>query len=270
MIGIDFLAHLAPEHGIDLVVADLNELDETTPLACLTEPVGFLLCSHVLEHMIDPARLLRFARRVLTPTGHFYIEVPDHTVTHPRNVPGELAYIPPVVPEHLQYFSMRSLTVLVERTGFEIVKAERVQSYDGYLPRLKLLLRPAPSHGVAEIVAYSIRRSDGAWPDVAARVMAIVAEHPAVALWGCGFGLLQMLAGQPALEALLHARRVVMFDSVHAGKSFGGNAIRAESALRDFGGVIVLTPALPASREAMRATAVGLGVPPERIVDPFA
>jgi hypothetical protein len=198
-----------------------------------------------------------------------YVEVPDHTVTHPRNVPGEPEYIILVAPEHLQYYCPSSLAALVQSCGFEIIKSERIQTYDGFLPRLKMLLRPTPSSGVAALVSYCMDRSDGSWPAVGRRVAAAIDQHPSVARWGCGFGLLQMLGAEPTLQAKIEARRVEVFDNKLFGKSLAGRPILDDAGLRDFAGTIVLTPALSASREAMKETIRGLGVPSERVFDPY-
>jgi hypothetical protein len=231
--------------------------------------VGFLFSSHVLEHMLDPRRFLRFARATLAPGGHFYVEVPDHTVTQPRNVPGAPEYIPLVVPEHIQYFSMRSLTLLAESSGFEVVKAERTQMYDGFLPRLKVLLRHAAPPEVGAVVAYCIDRNDGSWPAIGAQVAATIAAGNPVALWGCGFGLLHILGGDPRIERMIADGAVAVFDNQHGGKTLLGTTIRDQGELVDFHGTIVLTPALPAARTAMRAIATEWGLPDDRIVDPY-
>ena len=128
---------------------------------------------------------------------------------------------------------------------------------------------PVTASGVSAVVAYCIERNDGRWPEIAAQVIATIEREPRVALWGCGYGFLQMLGADARLEALIRSREVVVFDNQHFGKAFLGGTVRDESSLREFTGTVILTPALAASRQAMRIHASRLGAPPERFVDPY-
>ncbi len=83
----------------------------------------------VIEHLQEPMAMMRFAKRVLKPGGIVYLVTPnaDALVNHLRGILFRLAdsrrapYIEPLCsPYHVVGFTRRSLSVLAERTGFEV------------------------------------------------------------------------------------------------------------------------------------------------------
>jgi hypothetical protein len=119
------------------------------------------------------------------------------------------------------------------------------------------------------MVAYCNDHSWGHWPAIAARVIAALERERAVALWGCGYGLLQMLAADARLEPLLEGHAVTLIDNQQHGKSFAGRLIRDESAVRELAGALILTPAQAGSRATMRERAMSMGRSSASIVDPY-
>lgn len=263
LIGVDFIPQLEPHNGIDCVVADLNALDETSELAAMPETVGFIFSTHLLEHILDPRKLLRFWHTLLAPNGHVMLEVPDHGFWIPENVPGNKYYIPLVIPEHLHYFGMNSLIRLVTSCGFEVVKSEARASLDGFLGRLMLILRKVPRDGIDDMVAYTVDRMFEAWPRIGDRAAALI-EAGQCAFWGTGFGLVHMLANSKRLAAVMS--RAALFDNKHGGKTLNGVPVQDEHAIEGFKGTVILTPAQAASRAAMTERGQRLGL---TIVDPF-
>jgi SAM-dependent methyltransferase len=77
-----------------------------------------IIMSHVLEHVRDPATALREARARLHTPGNLLIRVPNADSVGSRST-GRLWpwFCPPV---HLYYFDLGALTVLLDRTGFEV------------------------------------------------------------------------------------------------------------------------------------------------------
>ena len=84
-----------------------------------------VICRHVLEHVADPAGMLRSIREGIgdNPTTVLYLEVPNALLALRRLSVGDLIY------EHVSYFLASSLRTAVESAGFEILDLR--ESYDG-------------------------------------------------------------------------------------------------------------------------------------------
>jgi 2-polyprenyl-3-methyl-5-hydroxy-6-metoxy-1,4-benzoquinol methylase len=74
---------------------------------------------HVLEHEPDPGRLLAQARRLLRPGGIVGLRVPNMESLVARLAGPHWQWLSP--PEHIYLFSVRTLTRLLTKLGFEIV-----------------------------------------------------------------------------------------------------------------------------------------------------
>lgn len=74
-----------------------------------------VIMRHVLEHFSDPQRTLEKVRAVLNNDGKVYIAVPD--IYHPKS-PLNSYYFRAV---HLSYFSIKSISQLLHKVGFEII-----------------------------------------------------------------------------------------------------------------------------------------------------
>jgi 2-polyprenyl-3-methyl-5-hydroxy-6-metoxy-1,4-benzoquinol methylase len=81
---------------------------------------------HVLEHVMDPSRVLAEAYRVLKPGGLLMLEVPNF---------GSLArsvlrtyWFPLELPRHLYHFTPKTLGALLRKAGFEKVTLKGVPS----------------------------------------------------------------------------------------------------------------------------------------------
>jgi 2-polyprenyl-3-methyl-5-hydroxy-6-metoxy-1,4-benzoquinol methylase len=74
----------------------------------------------VLEHVAEPRRFLEQAAALLTPGGHVFVLVPNMGSLAARLLGARYRYI---LPEHLNYFTARTLRALVARVpGLEIVE----------------------------------------------------------------------------------------------------------------------------------------------------
>lgn len=89
----------------------------------------------VMEHVPDPALLLREVRKVLNPGGVVCIEVPNDfnpLQAAVRDLYGKAAWWV-AYPAHLNYFSFDSLERLLARTGFEPVRREATYPMEWFL-----------------------------------------------------------------------------------------------------------------------------------------
>lgn len=74
-------------------------------------------CSHVLEHVGDPGAFLRKTKTLLDKDGLLYLEVPN--ILRPT---GGFALDMFLYAEHLQTFSAYNLYLILEKSGFNIVR----------------------------------------------------------------------------------------------------------------------------------------------------
>lgn len=72
--------------------------------------MDYLLCSHILEHLIDPIAALKEWRRILKPGGKLYLSLPDHE---------ELATMAIDV-THVHAYTVESVKTLLSACGFSV------------------------------------------------------------------------------------------------------------------------------------------------------
>jgi SAM-dependent methyltransferase len=78
-----------------------------------------VLASHLIEHVNDPALLAREVSRVLVPGGLFFVTTPNVAGFQARLFGGKWRS---AIFDHLYLFSRKTLSVLLEQSGFEIEK----------------------------------------------------------------------------------------------------------------------------------------------------
>lgn len=155
----------------------------------------------VLEHVRDLKAALEGVRRLLSPGGLVYMEVPDSTGFAGRpDAPFQ-----EFSTEHINYFSSTSLTNLMDRFGFSVIlsqKLTRPQSRSTIIPALTAIYgigEVRPGHpptfdaetesGLAEYIQLS-RRTDGSIQKMIDR---LVADKKPIMIWGVGTHTLRLL-----------------------------------------------------------------------------
>ena len=83
------------------------------------ERADLVLLSHVLEHVTEPGQLVHWLREHLTPRGALYVEVPG--LRNPRTQQRRYAQ-----PAHLWYFTLETVTRVVEANGFRLMTGNEV------------------------------------------------------------------------------------------------------------------------------------------------
>lgn len=78
---------------------------------------------NVMEHVPSPAAILQAARKILAPRGIVAIRVPNDFNDLQLATQEQLALRPywVAVPDHVNYFSVRSLAGLLDRVGFDVI-----------------------------------------------------------------------------------------------------------------------------------------------------
>jgi ubiquinone/menaquinone biosynthesis C-methylase UbiE len=120
-VGVDVAAEAVRRARARHPQLRFEHVDDTLP----GEDASFDLiwCSEVLEHVLDTARLLSEARRVLRTGGTLLITTPAHGLRRRLALAfsGWEAHFDPRGPD-LRFYTARSLTELLEDFGFEEIR----------------------------------------------------------------------------------------------------------------------------------------------------
>ena len=129
----------------------------------------------VFEHLFDPGQTLDRIHRALEPDGALFVTVPDAGSPLARAM-GRRWWA--VVPMHLQYFTRRSMRLLLERHGFAVSDVRthpKVFSAGYYADRLSTLA-PRPGRVVRSLLERTGSTDRAVAPDFRDR-MAVVARR---------------------------------------------------------------------------------------------
>lgn len=169
-------------------------------------PVGdheydFLVLLGVLEHIRDVRLAVRALRRIVTDSGHVYVEVPDATnLIAERDAPFQ-----EFSTEHINYFSPAALSYLMEAAGFRTTHARSVVRPDRHGKPTAVVsaffekstsprtLFPRDIEAEAGLRRYidKCREMEAAlWP----KISAAVAAAPRLIVWGVGTHTQRLLA----------------------------------------------------------------------------
>jgi SAM-dependent methyltransferase len=80
----------------------------------------------VLEHVLDPVAMLAKSSRHLTTDGAVYIELPDAEKAAEDSLEREEFFV-----EHHHVFSRRSMSLLAQNAGFDVLTLERLREPSG-------------------------------------------------------------------------------------------------------------------------------------------
>lgn len=109
--GIDFddrYLDFGRARGLRLINSSLEKYIETA-----NEKYDLVIVCHVFEHMHDPTGVLGLIKKILSPRGVLFIEVPNIDLSYIELSQFQLA--------HKWYFDKVTLLDLLDRIGFEVV-----------------------------------------------------------------------------------------------------------------------------------------------------
>lgn len=257
LVGIDFNRRLPDPYRF--VRADLNRLDADD----IPGPVALAFASHLLEHLVDPRAFLRTLAGRLAKGGAIYVEVPDNGHFDPAIVgPTNL-----INQQHIHYFCEASLTSLAVSCGLAVERCER--SVLGYVPRLRMLLRPAETTSAGDTVLRSLAHLSGQRTRLAERLRTLIGSGRPAGLWGIGADFHRLSVEHPDIAALVEGDRIALFDLGLAGRRYAGQTIRPPTDIAKFDGTVFLMPLLGDVRLKMRRFAESQGFPAGRVIDPW-
>ncbi len=122
-LGFSRVAGVDPSPGCVHTARTVFGIPATTAslfaLPPLEEPYDFLILTGVLEHIRDLDKAVEQFHRLLQPAGRIYLEVPDAS----RYVASLDAPFQEFSLEHINFFSTKSLTNLMQSRGFRMLDA---------------------------------------------------------------------------------------------------------------------------------------------------
>jgi len=89
---------------------------------------------HVIEHVLYPSHLIKESYRMLKSRGILFVETPDISTRWARKAKTDWRYIK--IPEHLNYFSTKTLLMILKKYGFQPLKTIRAVKSTGIMNEL--------------------------------------------------------------------------------------------------------------------------------------
>ncbi len=105
---------IGQKKGVNLKQSSLEAFLKTSKKRYST-----VVMSHVLEHILDPAARLEDIKKLITGNGRLILIVPNSSAFTAKLSGKYWGYWQ--VPVHVNHFNRRSLTTLLERSGFTVV-----------------------------------------------------------------------------------------------------------------------------------------------------
>ena len=129
-------AALAAPHLDEVLVCDLNSFEPPE-----SERFDCIICSHVLEHLFQPAEALKRLRRALSPDGTLIVALPNVLYWRQRLefLRGSFKYTDGGLMDrtHYRFFDWSAAQELLTESGYRVVEAVA----DGGFPLSRLLSR---------------------------------------------------------------------------------------------------------------------------------
>ena len=154
--GVDVsenITQIARDNGLDVFTGYFDE----TVAESIKQRLGradVITGSNAFAHNDKPEKILKAAKLILKPEGYLCLEV-----MYAGDLLDMLQW-DTLYHEHLTFYCLTTLAVLLKRFGFNIVEAERIPMHGGSLRIVATQnSNQAPNNNVAEILAYEKEKS---------------------------------------------------------------------------------------------------------------
>jgi SAM-dependent methyltransferase len=163
VVGVDMVKHEGVNERLDAFVE--GDLNDGVP-AEVGGGYQYIVAGDILEHVLDPERLLSDLSQRLAPGGQILVSVPNFAHWYPRGrtMLGRFDYDQrgPFDSTHYRFFTRRSFERLVERCDLAILERDVVGAPIDVLDR-GVDRRPAINEAVARTQRLDVLASK-AWP----------------------------------------------------------------------------------------------------------
>lgn len=126
LIGVEPSQHLsakAKKNGIKTYTTYFN-IDTSQTITQENGKADIIICRHTLEHIPDPLSFLQACGSLLSSSGTIYLECPDsNTLFHQHRIHE-------IWDEHENYFTRRTMEMILQKSGFRDVHIERNTNRD--------------------------------------------------------------------------------------------------------------------------------------------
>ena len=206
--------HAKDYYGIDCI-------DGSAEVFNLNQVFDLIVLTHILEHIYDPVLVLNKLRRNLKTSGHLLIEVPLWESLEHQPM-GVLTF------EHVNYFTEKTLNVLLNSTGFEVVFTEKLFDVNLY-PVICILAKKVNefsnqnifcNEGQALLNAY-IERENHFWNLAEQKILAKIDKEKETYIWGAGIHTSQLLGTSKLKDHLVLNGIFDSSESKHGKTLFG-------------------------------------------------
>lgn len=116
-------AEIANKRGIQVLTQDFMKVK-------ISEKFDVVILNHTLEHLENPAEVIKKINNLLSPGGLLYIDVPNFGGLSSKLMGKNWPMLLPN--EHLWHFTEESLRILLQNLGFKIIFIERASGIWDY------------------------------------------------------------------------------------------------------------------------------------------
>ncbi len=262
LVGVDF-AYIDPqsEKEISYIRGNLTKLQKISKLKGFKFDTGYLV--HTLEHLPKVKDTLLSIRSLMHDESQLYIEVPANDILNKVN----LKVLDLITPQHIQYFSEDSLSMLINLLGFEIVKKE--EKITNNIPRLKMIVKKKKLSENFQILRSANLEIKSIIKKAAIEIVKRSLKSKKVGIWGIGADFYSMLELNKKLRKDISKNKFIFIDSYLEGKYFLSKKIVSLNEVDADIDVIIVTPLPEHVRKSMMSYAKNTSFSPEKFFDPY-